>query len=94
MDNYKFTVIERARFAKTNSDCLAYVKFDDKNVRIYVKKNQTRAQKIQYIIHEIWEWGTRAVLNGAIPAKQTNKTIDIFCNTMDATTIKLIKPYL
>lgn len=94
MPEPKFVVIEKVRFAKKDKGSLAFIKFPDTDIKIYIKKNQTRLQKITYIVHEVWEWGVREILNGVIPTKNERRAIDDFCNKMDKITINLIRPYL
>ncbi len=94
MTNHNITVVEKTRFPKRQQDCLAYCEFDDKRVRIFIKKNQTRKQKVQYILHELWEWGDRALIGKGLPDKNERRAIHNHATVMDAIAIKLIQPYL
>ena len=94
MHTFKITVVEKRRFPKRQNDCLAYCEIAEDEVKIMVKKNQTKKQKIQYILHELWEWGDRTLISRAIPDQNERKAIHNHATVMDAIAIDLISPYL
>ena len=94
MGNFKIEVVEKRRFPKRHNDCLAYCEIAEDEVKIMVKKNQTKKQKIQYILHELWEWGDRTLISRDLPDKDERKAIHNHATVMDAIAIKLIAPYL
>lgn len=94
MADFKIEVVEKRRFPKRHTDCLAYCEIAEDLVRIVVKKNQTKKQKIQYILHELWEWGDRTLIRDSLSDKNERKAIHSHATVMDDIAIDLIAPYL
>lgn len=94
MGNFKIEVVEKLRFPKRQADCLAYCEIAEDKVKIVVKKNQTRKQKVQYILHELFEWGDRTLIRDSLTDKNERKAIHNHATIMDGIAIRLIAPYL
>jgi len=94
MADHTITVVEKLRFPKRQSNSVAYCEITENKIRIFVKKNQTRRMKIQFIIHELFEWGDRILIRQGLPDTNERKSIHEHAEKMDAIAIKLISPYL